>query len=300
MTDYWKYIKAVLLFILVTLAATVLTYLVFALLFDTDIEKKLLRENRMYADLMPRIQAEEERRADAVAYLQHRDNTIYNLVFHSGAPDLASVSDVPSDFDADTVSFEILSSKIAGKRENTVAVADRVDSLMRDVCLLLAATSSPALPPMALPARGITYPQVGAGTGKRMSPFLKAVVQHNGLDLVLEPGDTVYANASGIAAVLKDTPRAQGLVLELNHGNGYVTRMEHLESILVKSGDPVAAGQAVATAGMTGNSFAPHLHYVIRGNGKYLDPVDYLFASVSPQEYVNMLYMSSKTIQSLD
>jgi murein DD-endopeptidase MepM/ murein hydrolase activator NlpD len=51
---------------------------------------------------------------------------------------------------------------------------------------------------------------------------------------------------------------------------------------------------------MSGQAFAPHLHYEVRRDGAGMDPVGFFFASVSPSEYVNMLYMSVNTLQSMD
>lgn len=287
------------LFLGSTVGAAIMLYLAFAFFFNTDTERKLIRENRMYAELLPRIQEGEERRADEVAYLQHRDSVIYNLVFHSGAPDPALLLN-ETFYDAliDTMSYAEVITRNSRECRAILATAGRVDSLMMDVNRFL--SSSTSLPPMSLPVRGITYPQVGAGAGNKINPFLKASVKHDGLDFVLERGDTVYANADGTVVIPSRIKRSDGIVLEIKHRGGYVTRMEHLEGILVEDGDRVIAGDAVATVGMTGNSSAPHLHYGIRYDGRYQDPIDFIFASVAPAEYVNMLFMSSKTIQSLD
>ena len=60
------------------------------------------------------------------------------------------------------------------------------------------------------------------------------------------------------------------------------------------------AGQRLGTVGMSGQAYAPHLHYEVRKDGAVTDTVGYLFASVSPTDYVNMLYMSVNTLQSMD
>ena len=87
---------------------------------------------------------------------------------------------------------------------------------------------------------------------------------------------------------------------EIVHEGGYVSVYAHLESASVRRGQKVKAGQQIGTVGMSGNSFAPHLHYELRLDGKTLDPINYFFGSVTPSEYANMLYMSSNTQQSMD
>ena len=68
----------------------------------------------------------------------------------------------------------------------------------------------------------------------------------------------------------------------------------------MRAGQTVKAGQQIGTVGMSGRSFAPHLHYELRLDGRTLDPVNYFFGSVGPAEYANMLYMSANTQQSMD
>ena len=68
----------------------------------------------------------------------------------------------------------------------------------------------------------------------------------------------------------------------------------------VRAGQRVRAGARIGAVGMSGQAFAPHLHYEVRKDGAGRDPVGFFFASVSPSEYVNMLYMSANTLQSMD
>ena len=80
----------------------------------------------------------------------------------------------------------------------------------------------------------------------------------------------------------------------------YLTRYAHLENTRVLKGQKVTRGQRIGQVGMSGNSFAPHLHYEIQKDTLLMDPLNYLFASVSPDEYMRMLFMSVNTGQSMD
>ena len=94
--------------------------------------------------------------------------------------------------------------------------------------------------------------------------------------------------------------KKSGSTVEITHEGGYVSVYAHLESRSVRRGQRVEAGQQIGTVGMSGRSFAPHLHYELHLNGRTLDPVNYFFGSVTPAEYANMLYMSVNTEQSMD
>ena len=88
--------------------------------------------------------------------------------------------------------------------------------------------------------------------------------------------------------------------IKISHAGGYETVYAHMESLNVHAGQRVRAGDRIGAVGMSGQAFAPHLHYEVRRNGAGMDPVGFFFASVSPTEYVNMLYMSVNTLQSMD
>ena len=88
--------------------------------------------------------------------------------------------------------------------------------------------------------------------------------------------------------------------MEIDHGNGYVTRYAHLADIEVRKGRRLKRGDRIGYVGVSGNSFAPHLHYEVLRDTLVMDPVNHMFASVTPEEYVNMLVMSVSTGQSMD
>ena len=152
---------------------------------------------------------------------------------------------------------------------------------------------------MRLPLDGITYSQVGASTGMKMDPFYKAYVYHEGLDLIVTRGTPVKATAAGTVQKVQ-TSKKLGKTVEVLHDGGYVTIYAHLESVQVRAGQKLQAGQKLGTVGMSGKAFAPHLHYEVRRDGEFLNPVNCIFASVTPDEYTNMLYMSVNTKQSMD
>ena len=91
-----------------------------------------------------------------------------------------------------------------------------------------------------------------------------------------------------------------GNVVEIDHGNGYFTRYAHLADVQVSKGRRLKRGDRIGYVGVSGNSFAPHLHYEVLRDTVVLDPVNHFFASVTPEDYLNMLVMSVSTGQSMD
>ncbi|MGA9572420.1 MAG: M23 family metallopeptidase [Lysobacterales bacterium] len=112
---------------------------------------------------------------------------------------------------------------------------------------------------------------ISSGFGERNDPFTGKRTQHEGLDFVGAKGSEVLAVASG--AVTWAGPRhGYGNLLEINHGNGYVTRYAHNDKLLVKAGDSISAGQEIAEMGATGRASAPHVHFEVLYKGKPVNP----------------------------
>jgi len=111
--------------------------------------------------------------------------------------------------------------------------------------------------------------------GWRVDPFSGEKSFHEGIDFPAGAGTTIDAAASG-KVVFADVHPAYGKMLEIDHGNGLVSRYAHCSTLLVKEGDLVIRGQRVATVGSTGRSTGPHLHFEVRLNGVPQNPARFL------------------------
>ena len=136
--------------------------------------------------------------------------------------------------------------------------------------------------------------------GKKVNPFYKNVVSHTGMDLLAGTGTEVLAAADGVVETANRKGRIEGNSIVINHKNGYVTKYNNLGDILVRKGQKVRQGAVIGRVGMSGMSFAPHLHYEVLKDTVVLDPVNHMFASVTPEEYLNMMILSVSTGQSMD
>ena len=111
--------------------------------------------------------------------------------------------------------------------------------------------------------------------GWRVDPFNGQKSFHEGIDFPAEAGTVIDAAASG-KVIYADVHPAYGKMLEIDHGNGLVSRYAHCSTLLVKEGDLVMRGQRVATVGSTGRSTGPHLHFEVRLNGVPQNPARFL------------------------
>jgi len=116
---------------------------------------------------------------------------------------------------------------------------------------------------------------VSSGYGKRADPFTGKKEFHKGVDLAGKEGSRVLSAGDGIVTwVGKRT--GYGNLVEITHGNGYVTRYGHNKKLLVAVGDTVKKGQQIAVLGSTGRSTGPHVHYEVVHNGQQVNPSKYL------------------------
>ncbi|BAT60857.1 murein DD-endopeptidase MepM [Variibacter gotjawalensis] len=116
-----------------------------------------------------------------------------------------------------------------------------------------------------------------SGFGVRMDPFIRAYALHSGLDLRASTGEPVRVTAGG-RVTNASWSGGYGRMVEVDHGNGLVTRYGHLSSISVTEDQIVKPGQVVGRVGSTGRSTGPHLHYETRIDGEPVDPVKFLRA----------------------
>jgi murein DD-endopeptidase MepM/ murein hydrolase activator NlpD len=116
---------------------------------------------------------------------------------------------------------------------------------------------------------------VGSGFGFRADPFTGRGALHTGLDFPSPIGTAIHAAAGGVVRTAEMHPE-YGMMLEIDHGNGLMTRYGHTSKILVKVGDLVKRGQVVADVGTTGRSTGPHLHFEVLVDGIPQDPQRFL------------------------
>ena len=152
----------------------------------------------------------------------------------------------------------------AGSAPASASFAELADSLSRNVENL---TNIPSI----LPTVGWVSSPFNL---QRYHPIVHVTRAHEGIDIAAPFGAPVIAPAAGV--VLKSTIQpGYGLLLELDHGHGVITRYGHLSRVLVRVGEAVTRGQLLANVGSSGLSTGPHLHYEIRVDGDVVDPLHF-------------------------
>jgi murein DD-endopeptidase MepM/ murein hydrolase activator NlpD len=111
--------------------------------------------------------------------------------------------------------------------------------------------------------------------GERSDPFDGREAFHKGVDFAGAPGSNVTAVAAGVVTWAGERS-GYGKLVEINHGDGFVTRYAHNERTLVAVGQTVKRGEPVALMGSTGRSTGPHVHFEVLRNGRQVDPLSFV------------------------
>lgn len=131
---------------------------------------------------------------------------------------------------------------------------------------------------VALPStRPVNSGWYSSNFGWRIDPFSGKKAYHEGVDFMAETGTPIHAAGGGIV-VFAENYAGYGNMIDIDHGNGLVSRYAHASKIQVKVGDVVMKGQKIAEVGSTGRSTGAHLHFEVRHNGAPRNPAHYLHA----------------------
>jgi murein DD-endopeptidase MepM/ murein hydrolase activator NlpD len=151
-----------------------------------------------------------------------------------------------------------------------------------------------------MPVRKEDLTRMASGYGWRSDPFTKARKMHRGMDFTAPTGTPVYAAGNGKILKADNTASGFGEHIEIDHGYGYSTIYAHLSKYNVKAGQKVKRGDLIGFVGNTGRSSGPHLHYEVHKNGQPINPINFYYGNLTPEEFKQMLKTASQEGQSFD
>ena len=264
--------------------------------------KRELENMKLHYELLEKKMTQAEQVLDGI---QKRDNNIYRTYFEANPiPDeqrkagFGGINRYKSieGFDNSqmiieaTKNIDILSKQLYVQSKSL----DDIIALAKDKEELLA--SIPAIQPVS--KQDLT--RMASGFGWRLDPFTKARKRHKGMDFTSPRGTPVYATGNGKVIRADAGSSGFGKHIRIDHGFGYVTLYAHLSKYNVRRGQKVKRGDLIGYVGSTGRSQAPHLHYEVRYNKQQVNPINFYYGDLSPQEFQEMLKMASQEGQSLD
>jgi len=273
--------------------------------FDSPKEKQLrrqLEETTFQLDLL-------KQRADQVEVvlqdIQDRDNTIYRVIFEAdpipksvreaGFGGVDKYNDLKDYYNASLLTDVTMQlDKISKQLYIQSKSYDEVFDLVKNKSQMLA--SIPAIQPLS--NKDLNH--VASGFGWRIHPIYKTSMMHSGMDFTASIGTPIHSTGHGSVAKVEMNGRGFGNNVVINHGYGYQTLYGHMSRIAVKPGQKISRGDIIGYVGNTGSSTGPHLHYEVHKNGSPVNPLNFYFNDLSPDEYDKMVEISSRASQSFD
>lgn len=273
--------------------------------FDSPKEKRLKRQLEESTYQLELLKQRTDQISAVLSDIQERDNTIYRVIFeaepipesvrgagYGGIDKYRSLQDYyePELITDVTKRVDKLSKQLYVQSKSY----DEVWELVKNKTTMMA--SIPAIQPIA--NRDLT--RVASGYGWRIHPIYKTQKLHTGMDFTAPVGTEIYATGNGVVNKIEMDGRGYGNNVTINHGFGYETLYGHMSKITVRSGQKVKRGDLIGYVGNSGSSTGPHLHYEVRKNSNPINPVNFYYNDLSPEEYEKMLEISSRAGQSFD
>lgn len=279
--------------------------LILSLFFDTPGEKIQKRENKQLLYQYELLNQKVEKMEQSMDEIQQHDDNIYRLIFG-----------------IDPVSENVRKAGVGGsnpykeleqysKSELLIETSKKIDNLTRRMVVQTESydnimklvqdkekflASIPAISPIA----DRNLKRFASGYGYRIHPIYRTLKMHKGIDLTAPTGTKVYATGGGKVISAGYAAGGYGIKVIIDHGYGYKTLYAHLNKVNVKVGKHVARGDVIGEVGSTGRSTAPHLHYEVRKNDQTENPVNYYYTDLTPEEYEEMINVSSQMTMSFD
>jgi murein DD-endopeptidase MepM/ murein hydrolase activator NlpD len=283
----------------------VLVIVVFTTFFDSPKEKRLKREITQL-ELQYKLLDKRMARVDQVlGELQEKDDDIYRVIFEA-EPIPQSVRDAGFGGVNRYKNLESLDNA-----EIVLNTTRRLDELTKklvvqsrsfDEVITLAKNKEEMLAsiPAIQPVSNEKLTRVASGFNYRIHPIYKVRHFHTGIDFTAPRGTEIYATGNGVVEDVIMKKRGYGYHVIIDHGYGYKTLYAHMSRFNVKKGQRVNRGDVIGFIGSTGTSTAPHLHYEVIKNGEKINPMNFFFNDLTPEEYEKVLELSSKSNQSFD
>lgn len=288
-----------------TLSLAVIIFFIFAAFVDSPKEKALKRENEEILAQYRLLSKEVEKLDGILKNLESRDDNIYRVIFETepidasirraGSGGVNKYEHLKDLKDADLI---ISTSKKLDELSKALYIQsksyDEVETLAKDKLKMMA--SIPAIIPISLKD---PRNHVSSAFGYRMHPFYKTVKLHAGMDFSGAMGTPIHVTGDG-KVIAVEVQRGYGKCIIIDHGFSYKTLYGHLSKYNVKVGQKVKRGDIIAYMGNTGMSFGPHVHYEVRKNDRPVDPINYYFNDLTPDEYEELVAKANNTGQTMD
>ncbi|MGB1040030.1 MAG: M23 family metallopeptidase [Flavobacteriales bacterium] len=239
------------------------------------------------------LNAEMDTMVAVLTNLQETDNNLYRVIFEAEPyknPQLKRSNFVEKKTHQDYVislreRLNSLSSSIVGQSKSFDAL---IELALNKEKMLQAI-------PSIIPIEDKELTRLSSPFGIRTDPIYGIPKMHSGLDFTAPTGSSIYASGDGVVETMEYSTGGYGNHVIINHGFGYKSHYAHMSEFKTRVGKKVKRGELIGLVGSTGKSTAPHLHYEVIKNGNKIDPINFFFTDITPEQYALVLEKARNT-----
>ena len=294
--------------LLITLAVLGIAFLFAVLLFTflkSPKEKAQAREleymKLQYEILNDRLDNMEALMTD----MEQRDNNVYRVLFEADPIPNSVRKSGFNDADRYADLYGYMNSGLvvsAARKLDVISSQLYHQSVSYDSLFVMAHNKTDMLAhiPSIFPLKQSDLKYISSYFGYRSDPIYKISKFHSGIDFSSTLNCEAYATGDGVVFDVEHNEWGYGNMVIIDHGYGYKTRYAHLNKPAVRKGQKVKRGQVVGYIGATGKATGVHLHYEVLKNDEQIDPINFLYQDLTPDEYDQILQQSTLPSQTMD
>ena len=292
------------LYILGGIIIGIIFLFLFLTFFPSPREKQLLREKEALQSQLSTLNQQVDQMQLVMADLQQRDDNLYRVLFGAEPIPLSIRQGTQRKISYYEELARMTNNQLSADLSLKVDILEKeiyVQSKSYDDIIEMAKNQEIRMEniPAIQPVLNKDLKRIASGYGMRIDPVYHVRKFHQGMDFTAPTGTEVFA--TGNAKVkFSGWKQGYGNTIILDHGFGYETVYAHLYKSLVRKGQKVRRSDIIGLVGNTGKSTGPHLHYEVRLNDRPVDPRNYYFYDLSPEEYDQMIQLSNNFGQMLD
>ena len=237
--------------------------------------------------------------------MEQRDNNLYRVMFEADPIPSSVRRSGLSDADRYTDLYGYMNSDMVvnvARKLDVIASQLYNQSVSYDSLFVMARNKSEMLAhiPAIFPLRETEVKYISSYFGYRPDPIYKITKFHSGIDFSSTLGTEAYATGDAVVFDVEHNEWGYGNMVILDHGYGYKTRYAHLQNAAVRKGQKVKRGQVIGYIGATGKATGVHLHYEVLKNDVQIDPINFFYQDLTPDEYEQILEQSTLPTQTMD
>ena len=279
-------------------------FYVFLYFFPSPREASLMQQNRNLTAQMNVIEAQVDQMQIVLSDLSQRDDNLYRAILGAEPIPLSARRGATQQISYYDSIARMTNTQLAADIQRKVDILEKelyVQACSYDEILELAKNQETKMEniPAIQPVLNKDLKRMASGYGWRVDPVYHIRRFHEGMDFSAPVGTDIYATGNG-TVTFAGWRQGYGQTVEIDHGFGYATLYAHCHKLFTHLGKKVKRGDVIALVGNTGKSTGPHVHYEVHYNGKPVDPRNYYFYDLSPEEYDIMVQLSGNMGNMMD